>query len=91
MISGPLLSMKDSRCAYLDYHPDIHPTLVVFGRLAVQPRLELAVPNAERWTRSSRLQLRSSDVEPSERAPREMEGRRLILRHYQQERAGDLD
>jgi len=31
MISGPLLNIKNSRCTYLDYHPDIHPTLVVFG------------------------------------------------------------
>jgi hypothetical protein len=30
-------SRKDSQCAYLDYHPDIHPPLLVFGRLVVQP------------------------------------------------------
>jgi hypothetical protein len=74
--------MKDSRCAYLDYHPSIHPTLIVFGRLAIQPRSELAVPDAEGLTWFSRLQSRSSDAEQSERAPREMEDRRLILRHY---------
>lgn len=74
MISRRLLSMKNSRCAYLD----VHPTLVVFGRLAVQPRQELAVPDAEQWTRSSRLQSRSSDVGPSETALREMEDRRPI-------------
>jgi hypothetical protein len=79
MNSGLLLNMKDSRCAYPDYLLDVHPTLIVFGRLAVQPRQELVVPDAERWTRSSRLQLRSSDAEPSERAPREIEDRRLIV------------
>jgi hypothetical protein len=83
--------MKDRRCAYLDYHPDVHRTLIVFGRLAVQPRSELAVPNAERWARSSRLYLRSSDAEQFEKAPREMEDRRQIHRHYQQQRASDLD
>jgi len=39
--------MKDSRCTYVDYHPDVHPTLIVFGRLAVQPFEELAVPDVE--------------------------------------------
>jgi hypothetical protein len=47
IISGPLLITKGSRYTYLDSHPDVRPTLIVFGRLAVQPCAELAVLNAE--------------------------------------------
>ncbi|KAF8846494.1 hypothetical protein BDZ45DRAFT_454873 [Acephala macrosclerotiorum] len=53
VVSGPLFRMKDSRCAYLDYHS----TLVLIGRLAFQPRRELGVPDAEGSAQS--LYLRS--------------------------------
>jgi hypothetical protein len=33
MISGPLLRMKDSRRAYLVCRLDVHPALILFGRL----------------------------------------------------------
>jgi hypothetical protein len=42
VISGSLLHME-SRFAYLDCRPDIHPILILSGRLVIQPRRELVV------------------------------------------------
>jgi hypothetical protein len=50
IISGPLLSLKDSWCAYLDYHFDVHPTLIMLGRFTVQ-RGQRWLFDAEGWTR----------------------------------------